>query len=228
MLSRLNATGLALATVSVFALGLVPPTSASAKSPVAGQGSGPMPPPSAPLSATGGDSVAYAVPRNAPSPDVEIVLPQPLPPSEVAMYQRIITLQKNAEYTAADRLIRRLDDTTLVGPILAQRYLSTNYRSTPAELLSWYAKYSTQPEAQAIYSLMRLKIAARNLPHASDLSLLPETTITAGGAADPVSRARQRKLAPALHDRHHRLGKRGSRRRRQTIRRHGADVRDLR
>ena len=54
MLSRLNGTVLALATVSVFALGLVHPTSASAKSPVSGQGTGPMPPPSAPASATGG------------------------------------------------------------------------------------------------------------------------------------------------------------------------------
>ena len=31
-------------------------------------------------------------------------------------------------------LIRRLDDTTLLGPILADRYLSADYRSTPAEL----------------------------------------------------------------------------------------------
>ena len=139
MLSRLNVTRLALATVSVFALGLVHPTSASAKSPVSGQGTGPMPPPSAPASASGSDSVAYAVPRNAPSPDVEIVLPDPLPPSAVAMYDRILILQKNNDFSEADRLIRRLGDTTLVGSILADRYLSANYITTPSELLDWFA-----------------------------------------------------------------------------------------
>src|ERR1700688_3695704 len=110
MLSRLNAAGLALATVSVFALGLVDCTSAMAKSLDTGRGSGSTPPPSAPLSATSGDNVAYAVPRNAPSPDVEVVLPEPLPPSAVAMYKRIFILQNAGSYAEADGQISRLDD----------------------------------------------------------------------------------------------------------------------
>ena len=187
MLSRLNVTGLALATVSVFALGLVNPTSAMAKSPLLGQGSGPMPPPSAPPSVTGGDSVAYAVPRNAPSADVEIVLPQPLPPSAVAVYGRILSLQADDRFTEADKLIARLDDPSLIGPVLAARYLSPDYITTPAELLSWYAQYSTQPDAPAIYALMQHKIAHAALPPAPQLALLPETTLTAGAAAHPVS-----------------------------------------
>ncbi len=187
MLSRLNVTRLALATVSVFALGLVDPTTAIAKSPDLGQGLGPMPPPSAPLSAIGGDSVAYAVPRNAPSSDVEILLPQPLPPSDVAMVQRIIQLQNSGDYSQADLLISRLDDTTLVGSILADRYLSPNYITTPAELTAWFADYGRQPEAPAIYKLMQSKVAARQLPPAPQISLLPETTMTAGAAARPVS-----------------------------------------
>ncbi len=187
MLSRLNVARLALATVSVFAFGLVTSTSAAAKSPGWGQGTGPMPPPSAPASATGGDTVAYAVPRNAPSPDVEIVLPEPLPPSAVAMYQRIISLQSAGEYTEADRMIGRLDDTTLVGPILAARYLAPQYRSKPAELQAWYAQYGSQPEAADVYALMRHKMRADALPAAPVVSLLPETTITAGAAARAVA-----------------------------------------
>ncbi len=186
MLSRLNVTRLALATVSVFALGLVTSTSAQAKSPDGGQGMGPMPPPSAPASATGGDSVAYAVPRNAPSANVEIILPEPLPPSAVVMYQRIMAAQSAGEFSEADRLIARLDDTSLVGPILAQRYLSQNYISTPAELIAWYAQYGSQPEAVDIYALMRHKLRASQMPAAPVVSLLPETTITAGAAADPA------------------------------------------
>jgi soluble lytic murein transglycosylase len=185
MLSRLNATLLTLATVSVFTMGL--PTSAMAKSPLPGQGLGPMPPPSAPPSVTGGDSVAYAVPRNAPSSDVEIVLPQPLPPSAVAIYGRILSLQADNRFAEADKLIARLDDTTLVGPILAARYLSPDYITSQAELLDWYAKYSTQPDAPAIYALLQHKIARASLPAAPELTLLPEETMIAGGAARPVS-----------------------------------------
>jgi soluble lytic murein transglycosylase-like protein len=187
MLSRLNGARLAFATASVFALGLVHPTGALAKSPLAGQGSGSMPPPSAPLSAIGGDSVAYAVPRNAPSADVEIILPQPLPPSAVAMYQRILAMQAAGEDAAADRLIGRLDDTTLVGPILADRYLSLRAHATPAQLLDWYAHYGTQPEAAAIYQLMRERVPPHDLPAAPAVSLLPERTITPGAAAVPVA-----------------------------------------
>lgn len=186
MLSRLNACRLAFATVSVFAIELVHPTSALAKSPDTGQGSGPTPFRSAPLSASSGDSVAYAVPRNAPSPDVEIVLPEPLPPSAVAMYQRILELQDNDEFSEADRLIDRLNDTTLMGPILAERYLGPVYRTSPVELQNWYAQYGDQPEAPAVYELMQKKLPRSEMPAAPQISLLPEATITAGAAAEPT------------------------------------------
>jgi soluble lytic murein transglycosylase-like protein len=135
-----------------------------------------------------GDSYAYAVPRNSPSPDVEIVLPQPLPPSTVAQVQRIMSLQGDGEYSAADRLIGRLDDTTLVGPILADRYLSDNYRSSSAELLDWYEQYNNQPEAGAIYQLL-LKKLPRNAeaPLAPVIALLPEPSVTDSAAERPTN-----------------------------------------
>ncbi len=185
MLSRLNVAGLAFATVSVFALGLVNSTSAMAKSHDAGLGLGPTPSPSAPFRATSGDSVAYAVPRNAPSPDVEVVLPEPLPPSAVSMYKRIFILQNAGSYAEADRLIGRLDNPALIGPVLAARYLSDSYITTPAELKHWYARYGNQPEAPAIYALMRKKLGLHGLPPAPQLALLPETTMIAGAAARP-------------------------------------------
>ncbi|OYV33348.1 MAG: hypothetical protein B7Z81_11510 [Acidocella sp. 20-61-6] len=187
MLSRLNVTRLAFATVSVFALAAAMPASASAKSPDLGQGSGAMPPQTAPLSAINGDSVAYAVPRNAPSGDVEIVLPEPLPPSDVAMYQRVLDLQDNGRYSEADKLISRLDDTSLVGSVLAERYLSPTYHASAKELLSWYTQYGSQPEAASVYALMQKRIRASDLPVAPRISLLPEATLTAGAAAKPVS-----------------------------------------
>jgi soluble lytic murein transglycosylase-like protein len=184
MLSRLNAAFFATAC---FVLGLVHVAPAQAKSPL-GSEPGTTPPLSAPLSASGGDSVAYAVPRNAPSPDVEIVLPEPLPPSAVAQYQRIIALQNANDFASADRLIARLDDPTLIGQVLAERYLSPAYRSNITELMSWYQEYSTQPEAPVIYQLLLKKLPAGIKPPVQvQISLLPDTTITAGAAAPAVS-----------------------------------------
>jgi len=130
--------------------------------------------------------MAYAVPRNAPSPDVEIVLPQPLPPSTVAQVERIITLQNEGAYGQADQLIDRLDDTTLVGPILADRYLSDSYRSTSAELLDWYEQYNNQPEAGAIYQLLLKKLPRHaEAPLAPVLALLPEPAVSGDAAERP-------------------------------------------
>ena len=83
-LSRLNVTRTAFAAMSVFAFTCVAPTQAWAKSLDMGQGPGTTTPPTPPDDGTNGESVAYAVPRNAPSGDVEVVLPQPLAPSDVA------------------------------------------------------------------------------------------------------------------------------------------------
>ena len=125
--------------------------------------------------------MAYAVPRNAP-PDAEVVLPRPLPPSAVAQVKRILGFQASGAYAAADTMIGRLDDDTLLGPILAERYLSPNYRSTNAELLNWYEQYNNQPEAAAIYPLLR-----RRQPHGAaalppQAVLLPEPAFTTAGA----------------------------------------------
>jgi hypothetical protein len=87
------------ASVSIFALALVVPTGAAAKSQDQGQGQETATPPQAPLSALNGDSVAYAVPRNAPAGNVEIILPQPLSPSDIALYQRIQELQADGQTT---------------------------------------------------------------------------------------------------------------------------------
>jgi len=164
-LSRLNAAPVLLAAAALLALQAALPAAASASPSALGSASG---------TSQDGTSVAFAIPRNAPGPDIEILLPQPLPPSAVAQYQRILELQDNNEFSAADRLIARLDDTTLLGPILADRYLNTNYHTSRAELLAWYAQYNAEPAAAAIFALMQHKIPAAERPPAPQTSLLPE------------------------------------------------------
>lgn len=191
-LTRLNAAKLGLATAAFLAFNAVPGAAAWARSQETGAGPGPNPSPAAHADASDagdigqGNSVAYAIPRNAPSPDVEVVLPQPLPPSAVAQYRRILSLEAKGDYKASDAAMARLDDTTLVGSILAARYLGPRYITSPAELKSWLEQYGDEPAAPAIYALLRKKApetaAALRAPH---LSLLPETTLTFSGAARP-------------------------------------------
>ena len=199
-LTRLKGAKAVLALAAVLALSSVPVTGALAKTPASGSGSGTNFSPAAPASATDEDQVAYAIPRNAPSPDMEVILPQPLPPSAVAQYLRIMALQEQGEYSAADRLIGRLDDTTLAGPILANRYLSNGYNSSSAELLNWYGQYGGQPAALAIYQLL-----LRKLPRGDSRAAGAAAFFVAGNHANPCRRrqavagAGQRALAPRVH-----------------------------
>lgn len=188
-LSRLNAVPVKLAAAALVALSTVVSTAAMAKPQAMGSGSGSDIPLSTANAGADGTSYAYAVPRNAPAPGDEIILPQPLPPSAVAQYQRILSLQEEGAYHDADQLIGRLDDTTLVGAVLAARYLSPGYRSTPAELLDWYGKYSTQPAAPAIYNLMSHKMPASKLPGAPEIALLPESTAIPAASGKPATPA---------------------------------------
>jgi soluble lytic murein transglycosylase len=190
-LTRLNAAKIGLATAALLVLNTAPGAVAWARSQSLGTGPGTNSSTATPAIATntsGGaaDTVAYAVPRDAPLPDMEVVLPQPLPPSALAQYGRILTLQDHGDFKAADEMIGRLDDTTLLGPILADRYLSSDYISSVPELKSWLAQYGSQPAAPAIYALLREKSpgTAASLPSPM-LSLLPETTLTPEGAARP-------------------------------------------
>jgi soluble lytic murein transglycosylase-like protein len=180
-LPRLNAVSAFLAAAALLAFSAVNATVASAKPHPMGLGTGST-------SSSADSEEAYAIPRNAPSGDVEIVLPQPLPPSAVAQYQRIFAMQEEGAFTEADRLIARLNDTTLVGPILAQRYLTTNYRASSAELLSWYENYNDEPAAAAIYALMQKKLPRASLPLAPQFSLLPDATATSFAGPKPAIR----------------------------------------
>lgn len=158
-------------------------TPATARSFDTGQGTGTTTPPTQPADGLNGESVAYAIPRNTPDNGVEVVLARPLSPSDVALYRRALQLQQQGAYQAADTMLARVTNTDLVGTVLAQRYLSSRYISSPAELKAWWAHYSQTPEAPAIYALMQRKLARASLPPAPDQTLIPQQALTFSGAA---------------------------------------------
>ena len=82
--------------------------------------------------------------------------------SDAYLYSRIFTLQDSANWKAADKLIRKLDDRLLMGHVLYQRYMHpTGYRSRYSELAPWLKKYRDHPGARRLYNLARSRKPAR-------------------------------------------------------------------
>lgn len=95
-----------------------------------------------------------ALPPAARAHGPAVDLPEPLGVADVDRYRQIFRLQENGNWAAADRLIDKLEDTRLMGHVLAQRYLHpTAYTSKFQELSEWLAKYADHPQAPRIYAL---------------------------------------------------------------------------
>jgi soluble lytic murein transglycosylase-like protein len=93
---------------------------------------------------------------------------------DISRYRVVFELQEDGAWTKADEIIADLQDRTLMGHVLAQRYLHpTKYRSKYAELRDWLAEYHDHPDAARLYKLA-LKRKPKNLrsPHPPSTSFL--------------------------------------------------------
>lgn len=88
-------------------------------------------------------------------------LPKPLDAVNADRYRDIFRLQAAGDFRAADRVIEELTDQSLLGHVLADRYLSPTYISRPKELADWLRRYDTLAEARAIYQLALAKGATK-------------------------------------------------------------------
>src|SRR4051794_10670898 len=71
------------------------------------------------------EDTALAVPRVAsPGNRGAVALPQPLSPSDAQRIRRIFALQEASDLGTAQAETQELAETTLLGPILADRYMS--------------------------------------------------------------------------------------------------------
>ncbi|WP_417317362.1 lytic transglycosylase domain-containing protein [Emcibacter sp.] len=96
----------------------------------------------------------------APQDDVEVIAPEPLvdlsPLSDhdVNLYREIFEVQREGNWSRADRLIRKLENNILMGHVLYDRYMHpTAYTSQYRELSAWMLKYPDHPGAKRIYDL---------------------------------------------------------------------------
>lgn len=98
-------------------------------------------------------------------------LPSVLSADDVDRYRRIFALQQKGDWNTAEKEIAKLNDTVLMGHVMAQRYLHpTKYRSKYVELKGWLDQYNDHHYAQQIY-----KLALKRRPANYKYPTKPET-----------------------------------------------------
>lgn len=92
--------------------------------------------------------------------------PTILSSEDTERYQAAFAAQKEGDWKQADKALRGVGNTLLVGHMLAERYLDSRYRSTSTELARWLEHYADHPQAYTIYALALAKSPSlkRSLP----------------------------------------------------------------
>ncbi len=155
------------------------------------------------------EETAFAVPRIAPPDGEGVGLPQPLSPSEVVRIRHIFALQAEGDFARAAHETAALTDPTLLGDILADRYLGGCYRATSAELTAWLDRYADLADAPAIRAQLLLR-QVHAAPDASGANAAPPAGLSRmpwldRGVQDRL-RADHVSDALALIDKQHGLG----------------------
>lgn len=92
--------------------------------------------------------------RDGGGTDGVVMLPHPLEASTAARIRHIFALQRQGEIPAAIVETARLDDNTLLGDLLADRYLGPDAKPLPSQLHLWLKTFSDLPDAPAISRLL--------------------------------------------------------------------------
>ncbi|ACI51068.1 Lytic transglycosylase catalytic [Gluconacetobacter diazotrophicus PA1 5] len=129
------------------------------------------------------EETALAMPRIAPPGGGAVGLAQPLSPDVVAQVRRIFSLQRAGAFDDAIRETAQLRDDTLLGDILADRYLNPAYHPAPGQLRLWLRTFSTLADAPAIHTLL-----AGLSPRGASLPPLPAQMALAAGTGAAAMR----------------------------------------
>ena len=134
-----------------------------------------------PNSIAQGEAAPAVAPDSAPS----VALPRPLEAGDADLMRRAFASQARGDIPSSIQLLAALNNSLLLGSVLADRYLGRHHWSTPDELSDWLLRYGDQPEAPAIRALL--------------LTRLPKTTPTPP-AADVASLSRSSPAATMPED----------------------------
>ena len=124
--------------------------------------------------------------------------------ADVARYRVVFQLQENAEFKGADDIVAKLRDRSLMGHVLAHRFLHPQYKVSYPELRDWLADYGDHPDARRIYdlALKRKPANAKNppVPSVPDIPAVHSTGINVQAydrqAFESKTYVAQKKLTP--------------------------------
>ena len=136
-----------------------------------------------------GSMQTAALPVNPPiDPNLVQSLPALLADMDASRYAAIFALQDEANWKAADEQIAALQDKSLLGTVLAQRYLSPKYKTSFVEARGWLEQYADLPEARSVWTLAKKRAPGKPLPSPILASDQVASPIAAGTpAARPVA-----------------------------------------
>ncbi len=98
--------------------------------------------------------------------------PPPKTPDHV-LYEEIFALHEKAEWGQADKLIRQLEDKSLLGHVYRLRYMHpTAWRAKWSELKNWLVLYGDHPGAWQVY-----KLAQKRRPRGAKMPKAPPSRI---------------------------------------------------
>ena len=137
-----------------------------------------------PAAALAAGSVQTAgLPVNPPiDPNLVQSLPALLADMDSSRYAAIFALQDEANWKAADAQIAALVDKSLLGTVLAQRYLSAKYKTSFAEARDWLEHYADLPEARSVWALAKKRAPGK---------ALPSPILASDQVASPIAAGRQ-------------------------------------
>jgi soluble lytic murein transglycosylase len=137
----------------------------------------------------GSEETAFAPQRGSGPNGYAVPLPRPLKPSVAAHLRAIFAAQRASDFATAEQLSDHLDDDTLLGDILADRYLNPAYHPTAAQLRQWLHSFPSLADAPQILARLSAVSPRGTVPSQSFPQPLSPSTVAdqTEAALDPLS-----------------------------------------
>lgn len=100
--------------------------------------------------------------------------------SDVKYFKRAFNALAQNDYKEADKFLKKTESNIIMGHVLAEKYLTTNYQSKYSELADWLHKYNDLPMASKIYRLAKKKAGSNDIKKLTLPKSMPEGSYIQG------------------------------------------------
>jgi soluble lytic murein transglycosylase-like protein len=110
------------------------------------------------------------------SPSAAIIAAPFISQKNVSLYKQAFSATKAGAHAQASHALAEIDNTLLLGHVLAARYLHPQYATTPQELAVWLENFSDHPQTASIIKLAKRKGVATHLIKSTRFTANNEST----------------------------------------------------